>query len=80
MPTEVLEEGLVLDLDVQKFFDSVDHALMVKAVEANTDLPWVVLYAKRWLIAPLQLPDGRRLSAATFAAAHRSCLPAAVPD
>lgn len=48
----------VLDLDVQKFFDSVDHALMVKAVEANTDQRWVVLYVKRWLIAPLQLPDG----------------------
>ena len=48
----------VLDLDVQKFFDSVDHALMVKAVEANTDQSWVVLYVKRWLVAPLQLPDG----------------------
>src|SRR5437867_673065 len=48
----------VLDLDVQKFFDSVDHALMVKAVEANTDKRWVVLYVKRWLVAPLQLPDG----------------------
>jgi RNA-directed DNA polymerase len=48
----------VIDLDVEKFFDSVDHALMVKAVEANTDQPWVVLYVKRWLIAPLQLPDG----------------------
>jgi len=48
----------VLDLDVQKFFDSVDHALMVKAVEANTDQRWVVLYVKRWLAAPLQLPDG----------------------
>ena len=48
----------VLDLDVQKFFDSVDHALMVKAVEANTDKRWVVLYVKRWLVAPLALPDG----------------------
>jgi RNA-directed DNA polymerase len=48
----------VLDLDVQKFFDSVDHALMVKAVEANTDKRWVVLYVKRWLVAPLQLSDG----------------------
>ncbi|MET8682552.1 group II intron reverse transcriptase/maturase [Streptomyces sp. NPDC004647] len=48
----------VLDLDVQKFFDSVDHALMVKAVEANTNQRWVVLYVKRWLVAPLQLPDG----------------------
>jgi group II intron reverse transcriptase/maturase len=48
----------VLDLDVQKFFDSVDHALMLKAVEANTDQRWVLLYVKRWLVAPLQLTDG----------------------
>lgn len=48
----------VIDLDIQKFFDSVDHALMVKAVEVNTDQPWVVLYVKRWLTAPLALPDG----------------------
>ncbi len=31
---------------------------MVKAVTANTDKPWVLLYVKRWLTAPLQLPDG----------------------
>jgi RNA-directed DNA polymerase len=48
----------VLDLDVQKFFDSVDHGLMVKAVEVNTDQKWVVLYVKRWLSAPIQMPDG----------------------
>ncbi|MCA1681724.1 MAG: group II intron reverse transcriptase/maturase [Actinobacteria bacterium] len=48
----------VLDLDVQKFFDSVDHDLMVKAVEANTDQKWVVLYVKRWLKAPMRMPDG----------------------
>jgi RNA-directed DNA polymerase len=48
----------VIDLDIAKFFDSVPWDLMVKAVEANTDLPWVVLYVKRWLSAPLALPDG----------------------
>jgi group II intron reverse transcriptase/maturase len=48
----------VVDLDVQAFFDSVDHDLMIKAVEANTDLPWVLLYVKRWLAAPIQQPDG----------------------
>ena len=48
----------VLDLDVEKFFDSVDHDLMVKAVAVNTDQAWVVLYVRRWLTAPLQLPDG----------------------
>jgi RNA-directed DNA polymerase len=48
----------VIDLDVQKFFDSVPWDLVVKAVAANTDQPWVVLYVRRWLAAPLQLPDG----------------------
>lgn len=48
----------VIDLDVQKFFDSVPWHLIVKAVEAHTDVPWVVLYVKRWLAAPVRLPDG----------------------
>jgi group II intron reverse transcriptase/maturase len=54
------EKDWVLDLDVQKFFDSVDHDLMVKAVEANItpDQKWIALYVKRWLKAPVQLPDG----------------------
>src|SRR5438876_700053 len=38
----------LVDLDIQKFFDSVDHSLMVKAVEANTDQPWVVLYVSSY--------------------------------
>jgi RNA-directed DNA polymerase len=48
----------VIDLDVQKFFDSVPWDLIIKAVEAVTDTRWVLLYVKRWLAAPLQLPDG----------------------
>ncbi|WP_433206400.1 reverse transcriptase domain-containing protein [Nocardia sp. CA-107356] len=48
----------VIDLDIRKFFESVPWSLIVKAVEANTDQPWVVLYVRRWLQAPLQLPDG----------------------
>jgi RNA-directed DNA polymerase len=51
----------VIDLDVRKFFDSVDHDRMVNAVEANITPKqrWVVLYVKRWLKAPIQMPDGR---------------------
>ena len=51
----------VIDLDVRKFFDSVDHDLMVKAVEANItpEQRWVVLYVKRWLKAPILMPGGR---------------------
>lgn len=48
----------LIDCDIQKFFDSVSWDFMLKAVEANTDLPWVMLYVKRWLQAPIQLPDG----------------------
>jgi RNA-directed DNA polymerase len=48
----------VIDLDIQKFFDSVPWDLVVRAVQVHTDQPWVVLYVKRWLQAPLQLPDG----------------------
>ncbi|GIM97873.1 group II intron reverse transcriptase/maturase [Paractinoplanes toevensis] len=51
----------VVDRDIQKFFDSVDHALMVKAVEKHADVPWMVLYVRRWLVAPLQLTDGTLL-------------------
>lgn len=48
----------VIDLDIQKFFDTVPWDLVVKAVEVHTEDRWVVLYVKRWLQAPLQLPDG----------------------
>jgi RNA-directed DNA polymerase len=48
----------VIDLDVQAFFDSVRWDLMVKAVAAHTTDPWVLLYVKRWLAAPLQYADG----------------------
>jgi RNA-directed DNA polymerase len=48
----------VIDLDVQKFFDTVPWDLVVRAVQAVTDCRWVLLYVKRWLAAPLQYPDG----------------------
>ncbi len=48
----------VIDLDVQSFFDSVRWDLLIKAVQAHTDDSWVVLYVRRWLAAPIRLPDG----------------------
>jgi RNA-directed DNA polymerase len=48
----------VLDLDVSRFFDSVSWDLMVKAVEAQDVPRWVVLYVRRWLAAPVVMPDG----------------------
>lgn len=52
------KNGWVIDLDIQKFFDSVPWELMLKAVAHHTDERWVLLYVRRWLEAPLQQPDG----------------------
>jgi RNA-directed DNA polymerase len=51
----------VIDLDIRKFFDSVPWDLMVKAVQANVthEQRWIVLYVRRWLAAPMVMPDGR---------------------
>jgi RNA-directed DNA polymerase len=48
----------VVEFDISKFFDSVPWDLLVKAVEAHTDAVWVKLYVRRWLAAPLKMPDG----------------------
>lgn len=48
----------VVDLDVEDFFGSVDHELMLKAVAHHTDQRWILLYVQRWLEAPLQTADG----------------------
>jgi RNA-directed DNA polymerase len=48
----------VIDLDVRAFFDSVDHSLMLKAVQRHTSARWVLLYVARWLKAPMRQLDG----------------------
>lgn len=48
----------VLEFDVKGLFDNIDHDLLMKAVLKHTDNKWVILYIKRWLKAPQQMPDG----------------------
>jgi hypothetical protein len=50
----------VIDLDIQGFFDNLDHELVVKAVahHLQPDQRWILLYVRRWLSAPLQSEDG----------------------
>lgn len=48
----------VLDLDISKFFDTINHDLLMKALRLHTDIPWVLLYVERWLKVPYQLSDG----------------------
>jgi RNA-directed DNA polymerase len=52
------KQDWVLDLDIQAFFDSVPHDLLLKAVAHHTDERWVLLYIGRWLTAPMQMSDG----------------------
>jgi group II intron reverse transcriptase/maturase len=48
----------VIDIDIKGFFDNIDHELLMKAVGWHTDRKHILLYCKRWLEAPIQLPDG----------------------
>lgn len=48
----------VVDLDIEKFFDSLDHELLMKAVRHHTKSRWIMIYIERWIKAPMQLPDG----------------------
>jgi RNA-directed DNA polymerase len=52
------ESDWVIDLDIKGFFDSIPHDLVERAVARHTDLPWVRLYVRRWLRAPVQRADG----------------------
>lgn len=51
-----------IDLDIQAFFDNVDHSLLKKALERHIPEKWVLLYIDRWLKAPIRLPDGEILT------------------
>ena len=48
----------VVDLDIARFFDEVDHRLLLKAVAGRAPEPWLLLYISRWLKAPIQHGDG----------------------
>ena len=48
----------VLDLAIRHYFDSIDQALLRRAVRKHPDGKWAVLYIARWLNVPAQLEDG----------------------
>jgi len=54
----VLTKDWVLDIDISKFFDEIDHELMLQAVEAMIEDKWVKMYVKRWLEMKIQMPNG----------------------
>ncbi len=52
----------VLEFDIKGLFDNIPHDLLLKAVHKHTVSPWVRLYIKRWLTAPMQMPNGERVA------------------
>lgn len=54
------QQDWVLDMDISKFFDEIDHDLMLKAVEAMFDEKWVKTYVLRWLKMEVVKADGTK--------------------
>ena len=48
----------VVDMDIRAFFDTIDHGLMMRAVEKHVPEKWIRLYIERWLKCAVQLADG----------------------
>jgi len=51
----------VLDMDISKFFDTIDHELLMKAVELHISEKWILLYIRRWLVVPYEKSTGERI-------------------
>jgi len=43
----------VVEFDIKGLFDNIDHLLLLRALERHCEVPWVIMYIKRWLVAPL---------------------------
>jgi RNA-directed DNA polymerase len=48
----------VIDLDIKKFFDTIDHDLLLALIQKHTSEKWVLMYIKRWLKAGVEQEDG----------------------
>jgi RNA-directed DNA polymerase len=54
----VLEKDWVIDMDISKFFDEIDHEHMLRAVETMMEEKWVKMYVRRWLEMKVEKEDG----------------------
>jgi group II intron reverse transcriptase/maturase len=55
-----LEKDWVIDLDIAKFFDEIDHELLMKAVECMMEENWVRFYVRRWLEMKIEDKEGKQ--------------------
>ena len=50
----------VVEFDIRGLFDHIPHDLLLRAVDKHSDNPWVRLYIRRWLTAPMVDADGEQ--------------------
>lgn len=51
----------VIDLDIQNFFDELNHELLLKALRKHTQESWILLYIERWLHSEVVKQDGTKV-------------------
>ena len=51
----------VLEFDIKGLFDNINHELLLRAIRKHVKCKWALLYIERWLKAPMELEDGKRL-------------------
>ena len=51
----------ILDMDISKFFDTINHELLMKAVTLHITEKWILLYIDRWLKVPYETVEGERI-------------------
>ncbi len=49
----------VIDLDIEQFFEHVNHELLFKALSRHVRERWVLMYIGRWLNSSIKLEDGQ---------------------
>jgi group II intron reverse transcriptase/maturase len=54
------QKDWVIDLDISKFFDEIDHELLMKAVERMVEEKWVRMYISRWLKMKIVDKEGKQ--------------------
>lgn len=56
--TNAFNHNFAIDIDIQGFFDNIDHNLMMKAVGHYCSDKWVLMYVERWLKSAIVEEDG----------------------
>src|SRR6476646_6128447 len=53
------DQDWVVEFDIRGLFDNLDHGLLMTALRKHCQEPWILLYAERWLKAPMQSAEGQ---------------------